>query len=411
MYINSIFNYYKAIAVLAFTCILNSTNAQVADIRSADTIPAIVKYGVKSMTTMSYKADDSTLNNAQLDTKQISTYDKAGNMVESSVENAAGRIISRTTSRYDAKNNLIESISYDSLNRISYQYKNQYDAKNTLVAMIVSQPLSLLTSKPEDADKYTVYTYRYKYDDRGNNIESVTDSAGVEKYKTVARFNDKGQALQNSSYDHGVLHSATSYVYDSKGGYSVTEEYYMTPSRTECSPSKNKSISRFTAKGEMISSLNISEQNGVVTTTKTTNTFKYVKDKMISYKSVTETYGEGFSSKQETSDLYKHDKNGNVIETISQYSGSKYIEQSKFNSNNLVTEIVTFSGSCNDKPTSKSTYAYYPDGKTLKEYRSETFDYPSTSVTIYDERSFYLEDINLSPYGSTHNIYKYEYWK
>ncbi|MBL7891693.1 MAG: hypothetical protein JNL63_03615 [Bacteroidia bacterium] len=386
-------------------------NAETA--KKTDTVSYIVKYKIKSITTFTYRSNDSTLNDVKLESKQKITYDKAGNYIGDLSENGTGKIISRSESTYDSRNNMVESISYDSLNKISYSSKYYYDDLNRLFESSTSQPLNLYTYKPEDAGKYSTYTYRSKYDANGNVIEYTNDSSGTIVSKTLARFDIKNRTVYTAQYDHTTLQSTTTYLYDSKGAYTLTIEYYQTASRTQCSPSKNRTIEKFDERGNMISSVSSTEENGVKSTTKTTYEYKYDKDKLLLLKTVVESNGDGYASKSTSLQLNKYDKNGNLIESFSKYAGGggNYTTKYKYNNNNSLIEQVSYNNNCMDKPTTIATYVYFPDSVTLKESSSVTFDYPSKYIDRYDERSLNMESMSISQNGSSHTVYQYEYWE
>ena len=73
-------------------------------------------------------------------------------------------------------------------------------------------------------------------------------------------------------------------------------------------------------------------------------------------------------------------------------------------------EEISYNGNCMDKPSTIATYIYYPDGVTLKESSSVSYDYPSRNIDKYDERSLNIETISISQNGSYHIVYQYEYW-
>ena len=297
------------ITVLLFF-LIGTTNAQrlaksyiKESTKNVDTVSYIVKYKIRSASTFTYRSSDSTLSNVKLESKQITTYNRAGNGVISLSENGNGKAISKTESKFDQRNNLIESISYDSLNKVSYSSKYYYDDLNRLSESTTLQQLYFYTYKPEDTDKYSSYTYRSKYDANGNVIEYVNDSSGTVIYRIVSKYDLKNRVVYTEQYDHKALQSIVTYVYDSKGAYRLTQESYQTASKTQCSPSKNRTVEKIDYKGNMLSSISTSEENGVGSTTKTTYEYKYDKDKLLSLKTLLKPMAMGILLNQQ---VYKH---------------------------------------------------------------------------------------------------------
>ncbi|MFY9310452.1 MAG: hypothetical protein WAQ28_15515 [Bacteroidia bacterium] len=402
--------------VLSLSCLNAQVIASVKkdDLKGIDTsVNYIVKYKIKAINTLTYSTEDSTLNNAKLSSQAKTIYDRKGNLVENISENWAGKTMTKSVAKFDAKDNLIESTTYDSTGKVRTSVKYSYDDANRLTKSSSTSSLGMYTMKPEDDAKTVVYSDIRKYDASGNLIESITDSSGVVIYKTVSQFDNKNQLISSSNYDHNNLQSTITNVYDKKGGYIQTTEYYWSARKTQCSPNKNRTVSKFDSKGNLLSSVSTSDENGAISTQKTTNEYKFSGDKLLSIKTISEDNAEGFSSKSVSSQTYKYDKNGNEIESVMKYGGggsSTYTTQTQYNSNNLMVKQTVYNGTCMDKPATISTYTYYPDGKTLKETSTETFDYLSKSVEKYDERELVTESIYKSDYSSTRVVYDYEYW-
>lgn len=399
----------------------------------------IIKYKIKAITIHTYSSEDSTLANAKLASKDRSLYDRNGNRLENISENANGKIMETRKSRYDSKNNLLEYVVYDSMNKISLTEKRQYDNYDRQIEFTTydsaskvtysqqtrydnsgreaetstTMPLYTYTAKTEDADKNVTYTYKNRYDFNDNVVEYTTDSAGVTTNKTLSAYDNKNRLISSQSFDHNQLQSVVSYVYDKKGGSTQTIEYYTNANRTQCSPKKNRAVVKYDSKGYEISSVEISEDNGETSTTKSTNEYKFDGDKLISIKSTTETKSEGYNSKSVTSQTYKYDKNGNEIESVSKYGGggsATYTTKTEYNKNNEITKQTVYNGTCMDKPASITLYTYYPDGKKLKEVSYESFDYPSKTIYRYDDRFIPVEQISISPRNASRYVYTYEYW-
>jgi hypothetical protein len=381
--------------------------------KSADSLSSVVKYKIKSTTVLRYSTNDSTLNNAKLESKEKTIYSHDGEMMETTSENSKGKMLNKYENKYDSRNNVIQSISYDSLNKITSESKFYYDDKNRVIESSSSMPLSTYTGKQEDAGKSLTYTYRNKYDVNGNVVETTEDSSGVIVSRTASTFDNKKHMIRYELYSHAILQSTETMVYDAKGGYTETVEYYWSASKTQCSPNKNRTVSKFDNKDNVVSSLSISDESGVVSTDKTTNEYKYYDaTKLLSLKTTTESNSEGYSSKSISSTIYTYDKNGNVTETASKYGGGggNYTMKYKYNSANSVIEETIYNGTCMDKPSSIGTYTYYADGKTLKESVSRSYDYPSKTIDKYDDHALLIETILTSEGGSTHNVYNYEFW-
>ncbi len=413
----------KTIVSIALAAIFYLSPAAITAQRSAsiirkgspinkDTVSSIVKYRIKAIIMSTYKSDDSTMSAAKLDSKVISTYNHAGLETSFVDQNSIGKAMNKTEITYDNKNNVTESASYDSLNKIINHTKYSYDDLNRLIESSSSEVLGIYEGKPADAGKYVIYSYKNKYDANGNAIETISDSAGVIISRTVSKFDEKKRVTNSEQYEHKTLTRTMVYNYDSKGGSTSTTEFYQNAGRSQCSPNKNRTVSKFDSKGNMILSLSTSEENGAVSTTKTTGEYKYLKDKLLSAKTITETNSESFTSKSTNQESFKYDASGNMIESVYKYGGGggSTTERFKYNGNNSVIEEITYSGTCMDKPSSVLAYSYYPDGIRLKETKIVTFDYPSKSIEKLDERSLTTENFYFSPDESRHVVYQYEYW-
>lgn len=421
-----------------------ASQSKKVDQKSLDSIASlnyIVKYKIKAVTTHTYDSDDSTLSNAKLSSKEKTIYDREGNMLESIRENGTGKTIQKTVSKLDSRKNLTEYTVYDSTNRVSYlekrfydnldrltEYttydtanklvsseKRRYDDLNRLIESSSTMPLYMYSYRQEDKDndKTCTYTYRSKYDLNDNLIEYITDSSGVIINKTVSKFDAKNRPVYSENYDHNLLQSTEAYVYDKKGGFTQTVEYYWTASKTQCSPNKNRTVTKYDAKGNSIQSINTSDENGATSITKTTSDYKYYDEfRLSSLKTTTETKAEGYNSKSVTSYAYKYDKKGNEIEAVTKYGGSgssTYTTISEYNSNNEMTRYTVYNGTCMDKPTSVALYIYHPDGKTVKEAIYESFDYPTKSIDKFDSRSIPVEHISTTSNNASRTVYNYEY--
>ena len=378
-----------------------------------DTIHKIIANKLKSSISTTYFTSDSSLNNSKFQARYKTLYDIAGNLIESISENEAGKVTTRTVSKFNAANYLIESITYDSLGKMSGNSKNIYNDKNQQLESSTEQSLMVYTGKVEDAFKFFTYTYKNKYDVNGNNVDLETDSAGVVISKTLSTYDAKNRLIKSQTYDHAVLQSLETLQYDSKGAYTSITESYTPATKVQCAPGKTTITSKYDTHGNNISTLSTSNINGEITNDKTTSAYKYEKDKIIFIKTITESYGTDYSSKTTSTESYKYDTNGNLLETSSKYpgGGGNYVTKYTYNKNNTVKEFVTYNGSCTDKPSNVTTYLYYPDGTTVKEERSTAYDYPSTTIYRYDKNSQLKESVTHSQYGSTRTTNEYEYWK
>lgn len=361
-----------------------------------------MKYKIKSKVALSYKSEDSTLSNAKLESKSKTVYNREGLEVESVEEDSTGKVINRSEHKYNSKNQLlIESIYYDSLNVVTSSLKYRYDNLGRVIETINSA--LNFTSKP--------YVDKNKYDTNGNMIESSTELSGVVVRKYISKFDAQNRLINTELYHRNNLIHKKTYVHDVDGGDTMIDEYYQDASGIQSDPNKNRTTTKYNSKNHIVSSTATSEDNGVLSTTKTINEYKYDKDKLLLVKTVFEKYGEGCSSKSTSSQSYKYDEKGNVIEYGYKCEGeSDRITKYKYNSNNLRTELTTYVGNCMDKPASIFTFMYYPDGVTLKETLSVNHDFPSTMIERFDERGLITETIYTGQEGTTHVVYKYEFW-
>lgn len=407
----------KRVAIVCFVIVMVNVCAfaqikPAKALTAADSLNDVKKYKIKSVTTLSYTATDSTFKNADLEYKYKVNYDRVGNSIESYSENKNGKKMQRSESKFNSQNLVVENISYDSLNVVNYSSKIKYDIHGNVSETESATQMSIYTYKSEDANKYMVYTERNRYDVNQNLIEFSTDSAGTQISKTLQQYDDKNRLVSMTIFTKGFITMKEVTVYDSKGAKTVTNETFEMVSPNQCGPAKNKTVQKFDVKGNMISYVTTSDDNGSVYTTKTSSDYKYDKDLIISVKTVTETTGEGYSSKTTNTESYKYDKNGNVLESSYKYGGGggNSITKSKYNDKNSIIESVSFYGTCTDKPSSITTYKYTADGVTLKESITETFDYPSKSIMRNDEKGLRKEDYYNSERDFSHNVYQYEFW-
>ena len=381
--------------------------------KEPDTLSYIVKYKIRSITSLSYKSNDSILSNLQPDTKTKTTYDKSGNLTEEETTGKTGKIMYRSVLKYNDNHRLIENIGYDSLNNIISSIKYTIDEQSRIVEFTSSYHSGQYTENPNYDGKMTTLVYKYKYDANGNMAEEIIDSSGVITSKYIYKYDVKGKSVGNELYNHGVLQSKETDVYDTKGAYTSTYEYYQTPNRLQCSPINNKSISKYDKNGNFISSVETTENNGFISTSKTLMEYKYDKKGNLIYeKTITESNSDGSFSKQISIQTNKYDINNNLTESASKSPSGNitYATRSKFNNKNQVTESTYYEGTCTDKPSSIATYTYYPDAETMKEILTNSFVYFSKSIIRYDDRGLQTESIDLSQYGSTRSVTAYEYW-
>lgn len=427
----------------------------------------LIKNKIKAITRYYYDSDDSIVNNAKLSLKRKFIYDREGNLVEEIRENSKGEIVFKEVSKSDSVNKFSERMSmyidsenkviassekkyfyYDNLNRkIGFKIcdssnnvvasgETTYDDSNRIIGWIYYQPENKFSSSgktiydnsnriiedswSEVIDYYagvvlandtTILThiFRYKYDLNDYCIEEyIILLSGVVINKTVSKFDNKSRLVFSEYYDHNLLRSKETNVYDKKGGYIQTREYNENHD-THCI------IIEYDNKGNKISDIDTFNKNGSIITTKITNDYKYSNnDKLLSLTTTTETKSQMVSSIITTTNSYKYDTNGNEIELLTMSeSGSVTTTKKEYNSNNKITKKSVFGEPCASGSSDITFYVYYPDGKTLKESIVEWKSppsYPSKSITKYNERSHVIEEIGIGPSSIDRTVYNYEYW-
>lgn len=379
---------------------------------SEDSLNQILKYKIKSITVQLYKTNDSTLTNLKLETKTKSVYNISGLMQETLDENASGKVTYRYVAKFNDQNQETEYTTYDSLSKITAHVRYVFDDTGRVIQTTSTMPMSQYLYKPGDADKMVTLIYKDVYDRQGNMIESTTDSSGVETSKTINKYDAQKRLIHYELYDHDVLQMILSNVYDTKGGYTSTEEYYQKPSRTQCSPATNKTVSKYDEKERFLSSVVTSDDDGSITTTTTTVESTYNKaDKPLMEKTTSETMGDGSYSKTTTIQVYSYDANENMIESSSKYPSGAISStmKLKYNDKNSITEEITYEGKCMDKPSNITTYLYYPDGMTQKETISNSYGAITRNTTEIDERGLMIGYTSTNMYGSTRAVYTYEF--
>jgi hypothetical protein len=366
----------------------------------------------KTKTIIAYKVSDSTMADKKLDYKETSTYAKTGDQLGTVKVNANGKKLEETKYTYDERDNMTGYETYDSLGKLSSSTLYVYDSQGRMSSYTSKSPMFYYTYNQADSDKMLTYTYHYQYDFAGNIIETSTDSAGVIINNTTSTFDAKGREVSSREYDHKCLQTSETIVFDSKGGYTSTEENYYDASGNSCSPNTNKTVTKYDKDGNELSSLTVTQENGINSTSKTTYKYKFEKGKMVSSVMVLEETGDSHSSKSTTSWIYKYDQAGNLLESSEKgYTGTSLTRYTYNNKNKPLTE--TSYGSCVDKPVSMSQYVYFPNDTVIKELHYLSYSYPSSSVIKYNERSEFTEEISHNSYDNKYQqtVYTYEYWE
>jgi len=185
----------------------------------------------------------------------------------------------------------------------------------------------------------------------------------------------------------------------------------MSYGAASCSPSSNKTTTKYDKDANELSSEAISVVNGVTTTTTSIFTYTYDKGNMTSMVEITTEAGEDHESKSKGTWTYKYDANGNRIEEAEKgYDGSS-LNRYTYNKKSKQLTEVTY-GSCVDKPVSMTEYAYYPNDTVLKEYIYRSYEYPSKTITRYNKDGEITEEITCDYEGMFEDrVYTYEYWK
>ena len=176
-------------------------------------------------------------------------YDKNDNLTCTTIKNPDSSLFGKEVRSYDEKNNLKEFISFLPDGTQKFRNTYLYDEDGKVIEMDVYWPTDLSAihkyiyegkKKLEDieysASKKFLGKWNYKYDARGNLLESVQSNADSSvSCKITYLYNRFSQLTSQLTYSGETLQSTLSFVYNNK---------YLLSAKTESSPS-GKIIARF----------------------------------------------------------------------------------------------------------------------------------------------------------------------
>ena len=138
-------------------------------------------------------------------------YDEQGNMIEENTYSKDGLLISKNKYDYDEKRNIIEfnciiDVNMDYKNKVTYKY----DDRGNMIEEI------------SDFDNFTKSTYQY--DERGNKVEEKKQHSPTNSWdeKIIYKYDERGNVIEESWYksDESLDHKITyKYIYDIKGNW------------------------------------------------------------------------------------------------------------------------------------------------------------------------------------------------
>jgi len=113
----------------------------------------------------------------------------------------------RIITSFDEDGNILETANYDNLGKEYAKETFNYDANGRVIERRRYQNNNLF------------YTYTYKYDNKGHNIEMNTSSnIGLPAIKVIRKFDEKGNKIEEYGYNaDSILFSKIMSKYDSSG--------------------------------------------------------------------------------------------------------------------------------------------------------------------------------------------------
>jgi hypothetical protein len=132
-------------------------------------------------------------------------------LVEKFGEIEKGSFYFKDTYKYDEKGNKIESNFYDADGSLSHKVTSKYDEKRNEIEV-----------NGYYADGSLFYKDTYKYDEKGNKIERNSYYAdGSLSHKVTYKYDEKGYMIESNRYNYkgnkGSFDSKDTYKYDEKG--------------------------------------------------------------------------------------------------------------------------------------------------------------------------------------------------
>ena len=146
--------------------------------------------------------------NGELLFKGEDTYDERGNKLEQVMYNSYGKLLHKVTYKYDDKGNRTEEKDYDSNGKLTIRVTYAHNEMGNKTEENVF---------PSDNKPYQI---KYKYNDKGEQIEQVENSKIEDidiEVKLTTKYDSKGNKVEEENFFNDKLTSKKLYKYDQKG--------------------------------------------------------------------------------------------------------------------------------------------------------------------------------------------------
>lgn len=166
----------------------------------------------------------------------IFLYNEKGNLIEESIKDSEGNLISKWTKEYDENGKIIKSVYYYSSGKIDNIKVYKYNTLNKVTEEIITDSdNNLLSEEYNQYDKngrkievkMNIPSYGgmkvksfYKYDDKGNIIEQIDNtSMGFEKKKIITKYeyDENNNWIKTIYFDrnkpYGMIERTIEYYY------------------------------------------------------------------------------------------------------------------------------------------------------------------------------------------------------
>ena len=126
-----------------------------------------------------------------------------------------------STGRFNGEGNLVEESRFSSEGVLQFAYTHSYDQDARMIAS---------TGRRMRQGKIVNYNYRYRYDERGNQIESISDRSDDSVIcRYTAKYDEKGNFIEGINYEGEEPVSKYVAKYDQRNN--LLEERKYTPYR------------------------------------------------------------------------------------------------------------------------------------------------------------------------------------
>lgn len=140
---------------------------------------------------------------------RIHTYDGRGNKIEEVHYTPGGQQERRYTYAYDNRGNMIEMINHKKDSTVYSKSTWKYDGNNNKIEYLLETP------------GYASSTWKYKYDDKGNNTEETWIAGKTINFRFERTYDVHGNVVKEVKYKDDKLldTSSKTYTYDAKGNW------------------------------------------------------------------------------------------------------------------------------------------------------------------------------------------------